>query len=33
MIHGGGGAKWVERENKGYMEINVCFGEYMLCVL
>ncbi len=23
MIHGGGGAKCVERENKGHMEINV----------
>lgn len=23
MIHDGGGAKWMERENKGYREINV----------
>lgn len=31
MIHGGGGAKWVERENKGYMEINVYVYLFVLC--
>lgn len=23
MIHAGGGAEWVEKENKGYMEVIV----------